>query len=187
MLSVSCVYNKLFLYYLVLLLRSDVKVANSGHAVLQWVHSEKLSVVAIMNCYYYKLQNPSIMSNHVKVWRRLQFKLSRPNCKSTVEITLCDSLYSLKFHVRVVCEQLQSNVYANSYTESWSYIIWFVIYHYKFHIIVYRSGRNQLIVNSSHHEICSILLRNASRVILICICLSIFHDNRAPFFTPFCC
>ena len=50
------VYNKLFLYELDLLLRSfertDIKVAKSGLAVLQWDSSTKSSVAAIKNYQY---------------------------------------------------------------------------------------------------------------------------------------
>ena len=36
---------------------TDIRVVNSGHAVLQWSHSAKLSVVMIINYQCYKFQN----------------------------------------------------------------------------------------------------------------------------------
>ena len=124
------------------------KVANSGCAMLQWVHSAKLSVMAITNCQSYKFSKSSIMSNRVKVWRQppvtvssFKSELYISNYSQTlmqimteeVETALCDSLYSLKFQVRVARQQfqLQSNVYTNSYRRCWDCIMWFVIYHYK--------------------------------------------------------
>ena len=118
---------------------------------------------------------------------------------------------SLNFQARIVRQQLQlqSNVNANSYRRRQKYIIRFVmfikvpspnctsavtftvkrLYEFvqkssnknKLPIVLFWSSRNQLIENSPHHEIFLILLRNASINMSICICLSNFHVNRAPY------
>ena len=167
--SVSCFYDKLLLYCLDLLRsveHTDSKLANNERALLQWAHSAKLSVVVITNCQCFKLQNFRLYCTMLK------YDVSR----------------RLKFQVQVVRQQLQlqSKFYASSYRRNWNYIMWFVIYYYKFPIALYKSSRNQLKVTSAHHEIFLILLRNASRDLLMCICLLNFHDNRAPYFIPLC-
>ena len=110
---------------------------------------------------------------------QLQLQLMRIHAE-VVETALCNSLYSLKFQVWVACQplQLQSKIYVNSYRRSWNYIMWFVIYHYKLSILLYRSSINQPVVNSPHHEIFLFVLRKVSRDTLICIWLLNFHNNH---------
>lgn len=117
--------------------------------------------------------------------------------------------HSLKFQVRIVHQQLQSNANASYDRRSWNSIMWFVVFvkvpsssctsavsvtvkrlyefvqkssnKNKLPIVLFWSSRNQLIENSPHHEIFLILLRNASINMSICICLSNFYVNRAPY------
>ena len=194
----------MFLYCLDLLLRSvehtNITVANTGRAVLQWAYSGKLSVKAVMNYQSYNFKKSSfcrtLLMYHVSnslnlqvqiIHYQLQLQLMRIHAE-VVETALCNSLYSLKFQVWVACQplQLQSKIYVNSYRRSWNYIMWFVIYHYKLSILLYRSSINQPIVNSPHHETFFCVLRNASRDTLISICLLNFHNNHASFLIPLC-
>ena len=109
------------------------------------------------------------------------------NRTEEVETTLCDSLYSLKPQVQVLHQQLQfhSNVYAvrTKEVETLCDSLCIITNFLNYFIDV---AESQLIVNSPHQEILSILLQNTSRDMLICTCLLNFHDNRAAFFKLSC-